>query len=97
MNRLTVRSRGVFTVPMTSRKSVHIERNFARVSVNFRKNISRMARAWRAHAGLTVYPASQTLEPLAFDEFCRFDTSTFYRPINRSSLYNNKRAIFIES
>ena len=35
------------------------------------------ARAWRARAGLTVYPLSWTLELLAFDEYCRFDTSAF--------------------
>jgi hypothetical protein len=50
----------------------------ARVSVNFRKFSSCIARARRACAGLTVYPPSRTLEPLAFDEYCRFDTSAFF-------------------
>ena len=40
----------------------------ARVSVNFRKFSPCIARARRARAGLTVYPPSRTLEPLAFDE-----------------------------
>ena len=47
----------------------------ARVFVNFRKFSQWMARAWRARVGLTVYPPSRTLEVLAFDEYCRFDTS----------------------
>ena len=50
----------------------------ARVSVNFRKFSPCIARARRARAGLTVYPPSRTLEPLAFDEYCRFDTSAFF-------------------
>ena len=47
----------------------------ARVSVNFRKFSPCIARARRARAGLTVYPPSRTLEPLAFDEYCRFGTA----------------------
>jgi hypothetical protein len=38
----------------------------ARVSVNFRKFSPCIARARRAHAGLTVYPPSWKLDPLAF-------------------------------
>jgi hypothetical protein len=44
-----------------------------------------------------------TLEPLAFDEYCRFDTSAFFWGIKRASLYSPKEsrsiktAIFIES
>ena len=49
-----------------------------RVSVNFRKFPPCIARARRARAGLTVYPPSLTLELLAFDEYCRFDTSAFF-------------------
>jgi hypothetical protein len=49
------------------------------------------------------------LEPLAFDEYCRFDTSAFFWWIKRGSLYPSfinqkkaevssiKTAIFIES
>jgi hypothetical protein len=38
-----------------------------------------ISRARRARAGLTVnYPPSRTLELLAFDEYCRFDTSAFF-------------------
>ena len=63
---------------MTSRKSTHSARVApARVSVNFRKFSPCMARARRAHAGLTVYPPSRTFELLAFDEYCGFDTSAF--------------------
>ena len=46
---------------------------------------------------------SRTLELLAFDEYCRFDTSAFFRNIKRASLYvpkesrSIKTAIFIES
>jgi hypothetical protein len=40
----------------------------ARVFVNFRKFCPCIARARRAHAGLTVYPPSRTFELLAFDE-----------------------------
>jgi hypothetical protein len=46
---------------------------------------------------------SRTLEPLAFDEYCRFDTSALFRGIKRASLYSPKKsrriktAIFIES
>ena len=50
----------------------------ARDSVNFRNFSPCIARARRARAGLTVYPPSRTLEPLAFDEYCRFDTSAFF-------------------
>jgi hypothetical protein len=49
----------------------------ARDFMNFREKIH-ASRARRARAGLTVYPPSRTLEPLAFDEYCRFDTSAFY-------------------
>ena len=62
----------------------------ARVSVNFRKFSPCMARARRARAGLTVYPPSRTLELLAVDEYCRFDTSAFFRHIKRGSLYMPK-------
>ena len=44
----------------------------------FSKKNSCIARPRRARAGLTVYPPSRTLEPLAFDEYCRFDTSAFF-------------------
>jgi hypothetical protein len=46
---------------------------------------------------------SWTLKPLAFDEYCRFDTSAFIYSIERASLYavkesrSIKTAIFIES
>jgi hypothetical protein len=50
----------------------------ARDFVNFREKNSCIARARRARTGLTVYPPSRTLELLAFDEYCRFDTSAFY-------------------
>ena len=56
----------------------------ARVSVNFRKFSPCIARARRARAGLTVYPPSRTLELLAFDEYCRFDTSAFASRIKRA-------------
>ena len=62
-----------------------------------------MARAWRARVGLTVYPPSRTLEVLAFDEYCRFDTSAFFYSIKRASLYTvNERiriktTLFVES
>jgi hypothetical protein len=75
----------------------------ARDSVNFRKFSPCIARARRARAGLTVYPPSRTLEVLAFDEYCRFDTSSFASAIKRASLYRTcersgiKTAIFIES
>jgi hypothetical protein len=66
------------TVFLAAAKSMHGARGGrARVSVNFRKFSPCIARAWRALAGLTVYPPSQTLEPVAFDEYCRFDTSAF--------------------
>ena len=32
---------------------------------------------------------SRTLEPLAFDEYCRFDTSAFFMRIKRASLYTH--------
>jgi hypothetical protein len=54
---------------------------------------------------------SQILEPLAFDEYCRFDTAAFFMRIKRASLYTMlytsssthkesrsiKTAVFIES
>ena len=46
---------------------------------------------------------SWTLEPLAFDEYCRFDTTSFASGIKRGSLYPTcerrsiKTAVFIES
>ena len=70
----------------------------ARVSVNFRKFSPCMVRARRA--GLTVYPPSWTLELLAFDEYCRFDTSAFLMRIKqaraartpcREKIYENLR------
>ena len=73
------------------------------VFVNFRIFSPCMARARRARAGLTVYPPSRTLEPVAFDEYCRFDTSAFLWGIKRGSIYSPKEsrsvktAIFIES
>ena len=77
----------MYTVPMTGRKLMHGARGArARVSVNFRKFSPCMAPARRARAGLTVYPPSRTLEPLAFDEYCRFDTSAFFMRIKRASL-----------
>jgi hypothetical protein len=50
----------------------------ARDSVNFRKFSPCIARARRARAGLTVNPPSRTLEPLAFDKYCHFDTFAFF-------------------
>jgi hypothetical protein len=56
--------------------------------------------------GGTVFLAaakSRTLKPLAFDEYCRFDTSAFFWGIERGSLYSpkesrsTKTAIFTES
>ena len=65
------------TVPITGRESVHGARaTRARVSVNFCKFSPCIARA--ARAGLTFYPPSRTFELLAFDEYCRFDTSAFF-------------------
>jgi hypothetical protein len=52
---------------------------------------------------LLVVTKSHTLKLLAFDEYCRFDTSAFFWRIKRSSLYTPKEtksiktAIFIES
>jgi hypothetical protein len=48
-------------------------------------------------------PPSRTLELLAFDEYCQFDTSAVFMRIKRGSLYTHKEsrsiktAIFIES
>ena len=67
------------TVAMTGRKSMHSARGArARVSVNFRKFSPCIARSRRARSNLTVYPPSRTLEALAFDDYCRFDTSGFF-------------------
>ena len=67
------------TVPMTGKKSMPGARAAReRVSVNLRKFSPCIARARRAPAGLTVYPPSRTLELLAFDEYCRFDTIAFF-------------------
>ena len=53
------------------------------------------ARAARhARAGLTVYPPSRTLELLAFDEYCRFDTSGFFYSIKRAAKSSNVRDFF---
>jgi hypothetical protein len=73
------------------------------VSVNFRKFSPCIARTRPARAGLTVHPPSRTLELLAFDEYCRFDTFAFFMRIKQASLYTHKEsriiktAIFIES
>jgi hypothetical protein len=46
---------------------------------------------------------SRTLKPLAFDEYCRFDSYALFLGIKRASLYalkesrSIKTAIFIES
>ena len=46
---------------------------------------------------------TRTLKLLAFDEYCRFDTSAFFMRIKRASLYTHKEsrivktAVFIES
>jgi hypothetical protein len=60
--------------------------------VNFREKNSCNARARRARAGLAVYPSSRALEPLAFDEYCRFDTSACAGRIKRASLPDTPRA-----
>ena len=49
-----------------------------------------MARARRARAGLTVYSPSRTLEPLAFDEYCRFYSSAFFWEIKRGPMTGRK-------
>jgi hypothetical protein len=64
----------------------------ARVSVNFRKFSACIARA-----GLTVYPPSQTLEPLAFDEYYRFGTSAFFWGIKQTSFYSPKESRSIKT
>jgi hypothetical protein len=48
-----------------------IGRGFPQISVSF------LHASCARGAGLTVYPPSRTLEPLAFNEYCRFDTSAF--------------------
>jgi hypothetical protein len=51
-----------------------------------------MHRVRGARMGLTVYPPSRTLEPLAFDEYCRFDTSAFFYVLAyKASLGSNVR------
>jgi hypothetical protein len=40
---------------------------------------------------------SRTLELLAFDEYCRFDTSAFFWEIKRGSLYFPKERRSIET
>ena len=52
------------------------------VSVNFRK-FPHASRARGARAGLTVYPPSRTLEPLAFDEYCSLYTLKESRSIKK--------------
>jgi hypothetical protein len=42
--------------------------------------------------GLTVYPPSRTLEPLAFDEYCRFDTSPFFWGRSEARFIPQKKA-----
>ena len=47
----------------------------------------------RIPAGRTVPMTnrkSRTLELLAFDEYCRFDTSVFFLRMKRASLYTEK-------
>ena len=68
----------------------------ARVSVNFRIFPLHGTRAARAH-GFDSPPPSRTLEPLAFDEYCRFDTSAFFLRIKRAESRSIKTAIFIKS
>ena len=92
------------TMFLVMEKSMHSVRAArARVSVNFRKFSPCIAPARRARGGLTVYPPSRTLEHLAFNEYCRFDTSAFVKYIKRGSVYilneirSIKTAIFIES
>ena len=72
------------------------------VSVNFRKFSPCMARAARVR-GFDSLPPSRTFQLLAFDEYCRFDTSAFFWYTKRGSLYTHrqsrhiKTAVFIES
>ena len=40
---------------------------------------------------------SRMLEPLAFDEYCRFDTSAFFMRIKRASLYTHKESRSIKN
>jgi hypothetical protein len=60
-------------------------------------------RASNIHTVFLAAAKSRTLELLAFDEYCRFDTSAFFIHIKRGSLYTHKKsrsiktAIFIES
>ena len=59
------------TVPIKGKKIMHSARgDRARVSVNFRK--------FSPRGGLTVYPPSRTLEPLALYEYRDFDTSALF-------------------
>ena len=58
--------------------------------------------ASRTHTVLLAAAKSRTLEPLAFDEYRRFDTTSFASRITRASLYPTcerssiKTEIFIE-
>jgi hypothetical protein len=85
------------TVPQGDRKSPHDARHaragFHKISVNF----LHASRARGARQGLTVYPPSRTLEPLAFNEYCRFETSAFFMRIKRASLYTYKESGSIKS
>ena len=51
---------------------------FARDSVNFRKFSPCIARAWRARAGLTVYPPMRDFGSLILGKYCIFVCGTLF-------------------
>jgi hypothetical protein len=62
-----------------------------KISVNF-LHASRARGAPERVCDLTVYPSSRTLELLAFDEYCRFDTSeTFLTDKEFSQTFSDRQ------
>ena len=87
---------GRTTVFLAAKKSMHSARGARAGFHKFSYFPLHGTRAARAH-GFDSPPPSRTLEPLAFDEYCRFDTSAFFLRIKRAESRSIKMAIFIKS
>ena len=74
---------GRTTVFLAAKKSMHSARGARAGFHKFSYFPLHGTRAARAH-GFDSPPPSRTLEPLAFDEYCRFDTFCFLSPYKAS-------------
>ena len=87
---------GRTTVFLAAKKSMHSARGARAGFHKFSYFPLHGTRAARAH-GFDSPPPSRTLEPLAFDEYCRFDTSAFFLDIKRGYMHGENLRKFTET